>query len=185
MPLDNVSYQRVNAAFVDGDLEALRREIGHLEDFPNAAPDSGVGMPLVYAIFHSPLRFVRELLDAGAHPDGSDGDGFPPLIAALTCAVTTAGATERDDVEELIELLLARGADIGQRGINDYTPLHLAAEQGDLALVELLLRHGADPNEITRIDEMETALELAERAGHTGIATLLRPQTTRRSEPGP
>lgn len=181
MPLDNVSYQRMNAAFIEGDLEALRREIGHLGNFPNTAPHLGIGMPLVYAIYHSPLVFVRELLEAGADPDGSDGDGFPPLTAALTCTVPSPGATTRDDVEELIELLLASGADIGQRGMNDCTPLHFAATQGDLVLVELLLRHGADPNEITRIDDLETALELAERANHTHVADLLRPKTTRLS----
>ena len=36
-------------------------------------------------------------------------------------------------------MLLAAGADVGQRGVNDYTPLHLAAGQGDLGAVDILL----------------------------------------------
>lgn len=179
MALDNASFRRVHAAFVEGDMHALRSEIDHLGGFPNTAPDLAIGTPLVYAIYWSPLAFVRELLDAGADPDASDGDGFPPLIAALTCATPAPGARVRDDVPELIDLLLTRGAEITQRGINDYTPLHLAAAQGDLAMVDALLARGADPNHITHIDDFETPLEIAERAGHTAIADRLGPMTTR------
>jgi ankyrin repeat protein len=177
--LDGDSYSRLDAAFSRGDLDALRREIGGLGDFPNTEPGAAIGMPLVYAIYHSPLELVRELLDAGADPNSDSNDGFPPLYAALTCVTPTPGATVRHDLPELVELLLRRGADVGQRGFNDYAPLHLAAAQGDLAMVELLLRHGADPNQITRIDDMETPLELAERAGHREVADRLRPLTTR------
>jgi ankyrin repeat protein len=76
-------------------------------------------------------------------------------------------------------LLLDHGADIEQRGINDCTALHLAASQGDLGLVDLLLAHGADPNSTTRIDDPVTPLEEAEAAGHVTVADCLRPLTTR------
>ena len=179
MALDGDSHRVVHAAFVDGDLEGLRSEINNLGGFPNAAPDHTIGLPLVYAIYHSPLAFVGELLDAGADPNSDDGDGFPPLIAALFRATPAPGATVRQDLPELVDLLISHGADVAQRGVNDYTPLHFAAERGDLALVELFLGHGADPNQITHIDDMETALELAERAGQTEVAERLRPLTTR------
>ena len=179
MVLDADSRRVVHAAFVDGDLEGLRGEISHLGGFPNAAPDQTIGLPLVYAIYHSSLAFVGELLDAGADPNGDDGDGFPPLIAALTCATPSPGTGGRDDLPEQVDLLISHGADLAQRGINDYTPLHLAAERGDLAMVELLLGRGADPNQISHIDDMETALELAERAGQTEVAERLGPLTTR------
>ena len=80
---------------------------------------------------------------------------------------------------EIVELLLSHGSDVQQRGINDYTPLHWAAGDGDMRMVELLLAHGADPNAITRIDDMETALEVASVAGHDAIVARLRPLTTR------
>ena len=63
--------------------------------------------------------------------------------------------------------------------MNDYTPLHWAAGDGDRAMVDLLPAHGADPNEITRIDDMETAMEVASVAGHSKIVERLRPLTTR------
>lgn len=179
MGFDGDSYQRLHAAFLRGDFDTVRREIGDLGDFPNVAPGAAIGMPLVYAIYHSPMSLVRDLLDAGADPNGTDGDGFPPLFAALTSATPAPGATVRDDQPELVELLLRYGADVGQRGFNDYTPLHLAAAEGDLAMVDLLLRRGADPNWITRIDDIETPLEVAERAHNQDVADRLRPLTTR------
>jgi ankyrin repeat protein len=102
MTLGGQKFQRVHAAFVDGDLRTLRHELEPLGEFPNNAP-----------------------------------------------------------------------------GINDDTPLHLAAAIGDVGLVERLLDHGADPNEITRIDEIETPLEVAERAGHAAVVEKLRPLTDR------
>lgn len=46
----------------------------------------------------------------------------------------------------LAEILLQHGANVNAK--NDYgkTPLHEAAEEGDIDTVELLLRYGADVN---------------------------------------
>jgi ankyrin repeat protein len=55
----------------------------------------------------------------------------------------------------------------------------VAAAQGDLAAVDLFLAAGADPDEITRIDDYETALEVAERAGRDEVVARLAPLTTR------
>jgi len=70
--------------------------------------------------------------------------------------------------------LLAHGADIGQRGINDWTPLHWAVANDDAAAVALLLAHGADPDARTRVDECATPLEEAEHLGKTAAAEALR-----------
>ena len=80
---------------------------------------------LEYAIYHSPLAFIRRLLELGADPNYGDHAGFPSLIAALSCGA-------RKDRDEILELLLANGADIQQRGMNDYTPLHTAVGLQDL-----------------------------------------------------
>ena len=106
---------------------------------------AGFGECLTYAIYHSPVAFIAELLDLGADPNWPADDGFPPLIAALTCLRSAPGSPGRPDVHEIVELLLDRGSDVQQRGLNDYTPLHWAAGDGDLAMVDLLLAHGADP----------------------------------------
>ena len=74
---------------------------------------------------------------------------------------------------DVIALLLESGADPHQRGINDYTPLHMAVAERHLPALEALLEAGADPWLRTRIDDYETPLEMAERAGLVEIAKLL------------
>ncbi len=172
-------FLRIDAAFKAGDLAALRAELDDEDRFPNVVACAGIGECLTYAIFHSPLPFIAELLDLGADPNWSSDDGFPPLIAALSCARSAPGSLARPDVRAIVELLLARGVDVQQRGLNDYTPLHWAAGDGDLAMVDLLLAHGADPNALTRIDDLETPLEVASVAGHSAVVERLRPLTTR------
>lgn len=171
MGLDAAEVGALHDAVVAGDLDALRGLLEPIGGFPDRVPDQSIGTPLVYAVHHGPLQLIAALLEAGADPDLDDGDGFPPLIAAVTSG--------RHDVAAVIGLLLRHGADPDRRGINDETALHLVAAAGDLALVELLLGHGADPNVTTRIDDVETAAETAARAGHQAIVDRLRPLTTR------
>ena len=51
------------------------------------------------------------------------------------------------------------------------TPLHWAVESGDIACVELLLRHGADVETVSRFDK--TPLEIASDRHFTDIYEML------------
>lgn len=166
-------FQRIDDAFRQGDLNALRAVIDDPAVVPNGRMPGSIGSCLVYAIYHSPLAFIRALLDIGADPNAPVDDGFPPLIAALSCTREAPGATRRTDVDDIIRLLLSFGADPNQRGINDYTPLHMAVAEGNLLAVQLLLDGGADPELRTRIDECDTPLEMAEAVGVADIAAML------------
>src|SRR5574341_624247 len=166
-------FKKIDGAFRDGDLAALRAAVDHPDSVPNGPMRFEIGCCLEYAIYHSPLAFIRTLLDIGADPNPEDQAGFPPLIAALSCSRSRPGAPGRRDVPDIIKLLLSFGADPNQRGINDYTPLHMAVSERNLPAVELLLTSGADPRLRTRIDECETAREMAEHAGLHEIATRL------------
>ena len=73
-----------------------------------------------------------------------------------------------------MELLLTFGADVQQRGVNDYTPLHFPADKNDAEFIQLLLSHGADENARTRIDDLATPLEVAERRPSLDAAQILR-----------
>lgn len=75
----------------------------------------------------------------------------------------------------MAELLLAAGA---RSVINEkddiwhYTPLHHAAEQGNKALVKVLLDNGADKE--IKDDQGRTPLKIAEEKGRKEIADLLQ-----------
>jgi hypothetical protein len=156
--------QRIDDAFRAGDLAALRAAVDDPGAVPNGHVDDTIGTCLVYAIYHSPLEFIRELLALGANPNVPVDDGFPPLIAALTKSRSEPGSPARPDVDEVVRLLLAHGVDPNQRGINDYTPLHMAVAMRNLLAVHRLLEGGADPELRTRIDDCTTALEDARAA---------------------
>ena len=153
--------QAIDEAFRLGDLSALRAAVEDPGVVPNGPMPMVIGQCLVYAVYHSPLPFIGELLALGADPDRDDGDGFPPLIAALCCLRAQPGSTARTDVLDVLSVLLDHGANPDIRGINDWTPLHMAVSQGSAAAVRLLLARGADPALRTRIDTCDTAREYA------------------------
>ena len=166
-------FERLHDAFQHGDLDALREAVDDPALVPNGRMPITIGSCLVYAIYHSPLTFIRTLLEIGADPNAPVDDGFPPLIAALSCTRDVRGASRRTDVDEVIRLLLSFGADANQRGINDYTPLHMAVAERNLLAIQRLLDHGADPGLRTRVDDCETPLEMAKAAGLTDASALL------------
>jgi ankyrin repeat protein len=162
----------VHEAYKRGDLDTLKVLLGDPPDFPNCRGPEGVGeIVLEYAIYHSPLVFIRTLLELGAEPNYGDHAGFPSLIAALS--------TDRVDRYEIIDLLLESGANIEQRGLNDWTPLHYAAATDDVKAIELLLARGADATARTRIDDRATPIEEADILGRSGAVRALRKLASR------
>jgi len=166
-------FQRIGEAFREGDLDGLRAALDDPTVVPNGRMPDTIGPCLVYAIYHSPFAFIRTLLEIGADPNAPVDDGFPPLIAALSCSRDVPGAAKRADVDEVVRLLLKFGADPNQRGINDYTPLHMAIASRDAMAVQILLDAGADPELRTRIDACETPLEMATAAGLNVVTEIL------------
>jgi ankyrin repeat protein len=158
-------FKKIDAAFKTGDLEALRSAVDDPDDIPNGPMPLTIGPCLEYSTYHSPVFFIRALLEAGANVNPESLNGFPPVIATLVSG--------RPESMEILALLFSFGADPNQRGINDFTPLHMAVSRRDPAAVELLLKAGADRTLATRIDDCETPLELAQRAGFAEIVKSL------------
>src|SRR5688500_8564189 len=83
-------FQRIDDAFRAGDLAGLRGAVDDPGTVPNGRMPDTVGPCLIYAIYHSPLTFIRTLLEIGADPNAPVDDGFPCLIAALCCTRDTS-----------------------------------------------------------------------------------------------
>ncbi len=97
---------------------------------------------LLDAAVHGDLARLREALDG--YPDIINERGLLKGHSGMRTALHHAvGASS----EECVRLLLERGADPNIRDEGDWaSPIHFAAEKGDLTLVQLLVEHGADTN---------------------------------------
>lgn len=159
------AHMRLCDALNAGDLAAVRDALGGPATLSRAIDAYTGDNVMQLAVGRCSPAFLRELIAAGADVNYDCLDGFPSLLSALT--------SPRDDRHETLRLLLEAGADITQRGINDYTPLHMAASRDDTAAIALLLTHGADPHARTRIDDLATPLEEAWMLGnHAAVAAL-------------
>ena len=160
-------FGRIDSAFKSGDFDTLQAIFGDEVDWPDRQMpfELGLGRPLEYAVYWSPLAFIARLIEAGADATAADDAGFPALIAALS--------TSRPDRLDIVRLLIERGSDLNQRGVNDWTPLHYAVSLRDAEAVRLLVEAGADPSLRTRIDDHSTPLEDAERMGFSEGVELL------------
>jgi ankyrin repeat protein len=75
-------------------------------------------------------------------------------------------------MKDMVELLLAKGADANFKDRDRCTPLHYAVRRGHKDVVELLIAHGADVN--AKDIRGETPLRKAERFGDKAMVELLR-----------
>ena len=74
-------------------------------------------------------------------------------------------------LELVVEALLKNGALVDERSFDDFTPLHLACRLNSPSMVELLVRHGADPSYWNR--ENQSCLHTAVTEGFGEIVGII------------
>lgn len=109
---------------------------------------------------------VSSLLKAGADVNVRDSgvsniEGSTPLMKAA----------EMNSVD-IVEDLLAHGADVNAKATHGATALHIPSYEGYTDVVRLLLQSGANPN--IKDSNGMTALDYAESEGNLEIAEMLR-----------
>ncbi|KIL00241.1 hypothetical protein PAXRUDRAFT_130311 [Paxillus rubicundulus Ve08.2h10] len=104
---------------------------------------------------------------------GTFVSALPPPGDDDTEAQTLHTLAIQGDATKVIQYLARNPLlDVNQRDEFGYTALHLACDRGNLSMVEVLIKHGADP--LMKDPDDLTVAELAQIAGHGEICTLLQ-----------
>jgi ankyrin repeat protein len=135
----------------------------------NARHTEAGSSPLQYAVLTSHIELVRLLLKAGARVAGDYRDGQSLLhVAAARGSVP------------IIDALLEDGkADVQALDANGNTPVDSAVLHGQLAALETLLRHHADPKYVHPLDGRGALHEACMR----GFPNLLQPLLAAGADP--
>ena len=117
---------------------------------------------LHFACFFSQPEAARLLIESGAKVDAVAANAMQVMPLHSAASVRNL---------EAARLLLEHGAPVNARQQGGWAPMHAAAQNGDRAMVELLLRHSAD--RALANDAGKTAAMVAREKGHEEIASLL------------
>jgi ankyrin repeat protein len=106
----------------------------------NVASKDDTGMtPLAYAAYVGDQKGAEMLVASGANVNEATGMQSPLCQAILNHNLLTAGS------------LLSKGADPNMHLPQDRTPLSLAAASGDIEILDLLLKHKANINDLNSV----------------------------------
>ncbi len=134
-------------------------------------------LPLVAAVERADRESVAHLIARGAPVNRHYKSGR----CALGVAIEHLSGDE-PEYARMVELLIAKGADVNLRLPDGRTPLHAAASAGSVRAIHALLAAGARVNELTLF---ETALDAAENAGQIPAARVINAAGGVRGRPPP
>ncbi len=167
----------VNAQSAVFDFTKLKPKAGSV---PMNFPRGGF-TPLLFAARQGDIESARVLLDAGANPNLGDPDGTTPLIVAII-----------NLHYDLAGMLIERGANVNAADAKGRTPLYAAVDMhtmdittrptpktedklDSVALVRMLLDHGANPNaQLTKVLPPRGVLDGADRTLGEGATPFFR-----------
>jgi ankyrin repeat protein len=125
----------------------------------------------MWAAYNGHTPVVAYLLEQGATVDLKDSNGRTALLYASS-----------GPFPETVGLLLRKGADVNVQGKTEgFTALMMAAAEGQIEVVRVLLLNGASIDVIDR--DGDTAKKFAREKGHTEVLKLLESQSANSSPP--
>ncbi|XP_008802839.1 ankyrin-1 [Phoenix dactylifera] len=144
-----------------GNIELLRLLLSKGVDVES---QSDAGTPLIWAAGHGQQDAVKVLLEHHANPNAETDDNITPLLSAVAAAS-----------HPCLELLIQAGAspNINAGGA---TPLHVAADNGSIEVIDCLLKAGGDPNICD--DDGLKPIQVAALRGIRGVVEILFPLTS-------
>ena len=169
----------------NGRSEAVAFLAGHGAD--TAVTGTRFDTPLIAAARSGSVESVQALLAAKADPSVRTNKNWTALTAAayrgqvdLVRLLAPLGSESLDEAlqiaslqgkPEVVDTLLASGADVFSRSKENKTPLMYAAAHGHRDVVRLLLLNGSNP--LLLDNENQTAADLAMAAAHPEVVALL------------
>ena len=129
-----------------------------------------IGLPLHYAVILNDEYFVKHLVKKTKDINFKSSTGKTPLYFALF----RDNLTKKEINDEIVETLVLNGADVNTTSDLDLTkstPLHKTVELKNIKLINLLLLHGANPNQPN--SDGQTPLHIAVSSGNLEITELL------------
>uniref|UniRef100_A0ABD2XML2 Uncharacterized protein n=1 Tax=Trichogramma kaykai TaxID=54128 RepID=A0ABD2XML2_9HYME len=142
---DEHGYTYLHGACVAGDAMTIRRFIREGVDVNLTRYKYS---PLHVAAQYKRNDVVKLLLENGADPRQLDHERSTPLHALARLRLCECGdfysfCDHREPVDEIVDMLLKKGADIEARNCHGDTPLNLALSRFDASLAKCLLKYGA------------------------------------------
>lgn len=155
----------VAEALRSADPRRLEELTALVDGFPDGEDPVTFRRWILHAIADAPLATIEWMLDYGVDLSFCDEAGYTPLLAAVE--------STREDRLDVLRRLIAARAPLNVKGINDWTPAHMAAARDDVEVLRLLVDSGADLTIRTDIDDRATPIEEARNLGKTRAVAFL------------
>lgn len=149
----NEEYITIINHIMNDEFESLIKYAELIDDFPNGKDHFIHRHWITNAIDCGNLKIVEWMIQNEAPLVFEDDEGYSVLHSAIE--------REGEDKYQIMQLLIDNGADVNAKGINGWTPAHMAAVRNDLKALMLLKKNDADFTIRTEIDDYATPYQEA------------------------
>lgn len=173
----NPPDRKFEKAIRDGSFEKVQKDMDELEIDINVRLPNLSEKAIHMATRRGHFDMVTLLLERGAKINDKDADNYRPIHHAADRMRLKDSLGKLEEKMNIAKLLIKNGARINVHSLGQHhTPLDLAAREGDLEMVELLVENGANVNN-------HKPLHLASKKGYLEIVTYLVEHGANLNEP--